>query len=106
MKLVRWSSWLPPPAGPFRRLVGQFDPDRRVIAGPLQPPDLAVDAGCDQPRRKVRRQQDVVDPKPCVPSPTVPDVVPEGIEAFGVGMRGAERVGPALRQQRPVTGAG
>ena len=44
------------------RLLAQLNPRRDVIAGAFFPADLAVDAGRKQPLRRLRAQQQMIDP--------------------------------------------
>ncbi len=65
---------------------------------------LAVDAALDQARRQRRAQQQMIEAKSGIARPAVTLVVPEREHRFG-GIKGADRVAPALRDQRREGGA-
>ena len=66
-----------------------------MIARAVSRANVTIDAGIDQPLRRLRAQQQVVDAQPCIPRPSVSHVVPERIHRR-VGMQGPDRVDPAL----------
>src|SRR5688572_8078031 len=66
-----------------RRLRGnrKLDPDRRVVARFFPAADIAIDIGCDEPLRNQRIEQEMVEAKPGIAAPGIPEIVPEGVDA-------------------------
>ena len=65
---------------------------------------LTIHAGSDEPTRDRRAEQQMVDAQAGVADPCVPEVVPKGVDAF-VGVKRAQSVGPALRNEFMKGGA-
>lgn len=60
---------------------------------------MPVDAGGEKPARNRRRQHEVVDAQAGVATPSIPKVIPEGVNALA-RMQRAYGIGPALANQR------
>src|SRR3954451_3627841 len=91
---------LSPPAA-----LSQHSPRRCMVAGAFLGPYAAIDAGLDQTRRDCRAEEKMIEPQACITRPPVSLVIPESKHRFG-RMKGAQRVAPALRDQRFERGAG
>src|SRR4051812_24813259 len=91
---------LSPPAALF-----QHSPRRCMVAGAFLRSYAAIDAGLDQTRRDCRAEEKMIEPQACIARPPVSLVIPESKHRFG-RMKGAQRVAPALRDQRFERGAG
>src|SRR6185437_1546122 len=85
------------PLRPRRRAV-KFDPGRRVVARLLPAAHAAVDARRVQTCGGGRAEQKVIDAQAGVARVSVPKIVPKGVDALA-GMKGAQSVGPTLRDQ-------
>src|SRR5271165_2316466 len=80
----------------------KFNPSRGMIAGLLPPPHVSVDSRFFQARGGEGIEKQVIDAQTRVASIRISKIIPERIDAFA-GMEGANRIGPALRQQ-PMIG--
>jgi hypothetical protein len=69
-----------------------------MIARLFPTPYLPVHVSCDQTVNNRWAEEQMVDPKACVPSPRVSEVVPESIDAL-TWMERPQRISPALREQ-------
>ena len=69
-----------------------------MIAGACHSPHLAIDAGLDQTLRHLLAQEQMIEAKPCVARPAIPQVIPEGVYRL-VGMEGPDRIDPALVEE-------
>ena len=85
------------PAFPPRhgRIVGEFDPDRRMIARPWPAPHRPIDAPRLHSRRKVGAQEDMVEAKAGIPLPPIAQVVPECVDPR-LAVHLAQGIRPAL----------
>jgi hypothetical protein len=75
--------------------IKKFDPDRRVVAALLPPAHGFIDLGAFQSFGEIGCEQQMVDPQSRIAGIGVPEIIPEGIDAF-VRMQGSQRIGPAL----------
>src|SRR6516162_6512649 len=82
----------------------QHDPRRRVVARSALAAYLAVDAGFRQARRKLWAEEEMIQSQARVALPAVALVVPEGEHRLR-GMQAADRIRPALLNQRCKCGA-
>ena len=71
-----------------------------MIAGSFLAAHPFVDAGINQAH--LRSQQQMVDAQPRIGLPMLAKIIPERVDAL-VRIARAQRVGPALRQQTPIT---
>src|SRR5271166_6449047 len=79
----------------FFRRIRDLNPRRCVVARLLPAPHVAIDARVVQTTRKRPTEEQVIDAQPRIPSPSVPEVIPEGVDALA-GMLLAHGIGPAL----------
>src|SRR5690606_33930308 len=96
--------WLHRARGP--ELDDELYPRRRVVAGAFPAAHLAVDAAALELAHEIFAEEEVIEAQARVPLPAVPHVVPERIERRLVRIEPAQRVGPALLEQRSIGGAG
>src|SRR5215472_214990 len=85
------------------RAIAELDPCRGVIAGFLPAPHLAIHPGRDEPAGNGRVQQDMVDAQAGVSWPGIPEIIPKRINPL-TRMEGAQRIGPALRDEAAESG--
>src|SRR6185503_19909834 len=83
--------------------VFDLGPDGSMIAGFFAAASVAADACGDEPARKRRAQQQMVDAKPRVAWKCAAQVFPECIDALA-GMQRSQGVDPALAEQRLIRG--
>ena len=76
-----------------------------MIAGASHSPRLAIDASIDQAFRRLLAQEQMIEAKPSVARPAIPQVVPEGVHRL-IGMERPDRVDPALLDKPPEQRAG
>lgn len=86
------------------RFFRQPDPNRGMIAGARLAAHPAVDAGGFQSGQQVRAEEKVIDPQAGVSRPSIPEVIPEGVDRL-VRVKMTDGVDPALTQELAIGGA-
>ena len=76
-----------------------------MIAGVFLAADLAIDAGGEEPLRRLFAQEQMIDAQAGVARPAVPQIAPIGVDRR-VGMQRANGVAPALIEKLREAGAG
>ena len=66
-----------------------------MVAGAGHASHVAIYAGIDQALRRFLAQEQMIEAKPCVARPAIPQIVPEGVHRL-VGMQRADGIHPAL----------
>ena len=66
-----------------------------MVAGVFGIAEIAIDPGIGKPLGKIRRQQQMVEPKARIAWPTIAPITPEGIGAT-LGIPAPKGIGPAL----------
>src|SRR5215472_5321880 len=74
------------------RLYREFAPDRRVVRGAVLGPGPLVDVAGGDPVRRLRRQQQMIDPQALVAMPASGLIIPESV-AVRFAMEDAVSVG-------------